>query len=495
MTTTRSENYRPALRRNRQRARAHWTTLRRCFVSGLVAALMFPATGLALDPPWLGEVGLFNFNYGLKAGEKRSNALLSAAPPRPTMAGTVVRQSVFWSCVQPRPDDWAIDRCKQIRTVDRLSKAGWRVQLVLRTKHGGFGPAPFWGTDADSGRRKSEVSYPPADLSDDSVDGKGHSASYHRFVTGVLDRYCSGTRCAIHSLVIENEANAEANWIGRRGKPGPDVEDYVRLVATARAAVSERGVDLKIYDSGLQGWAVLMNAVGQDLATDGAEAAARTYERGFRDRTSARKLKSRIPKRMKSPTIAKVRLMLESGLYELTDGLNFHHYQSPESIADVVGFLRGHLPADFPLVSNEVGIKDTVIGDASTGLVNAWMIRKMVYLLDAGVSPVVWFSVRSTDNVASFADDDGVFVPDIANAYNAFAARIGDGVRVVRIARLAATDPAVRRAELAGEGGRFTVAWFEGDVAGDWAQVPAAGGCEDAVPAWESAYMRILDCE
>ena len=464
-------------------------------IAALMAAALLPVVGLAEDPPWLGEVGLFNFNYGLKAGERRRNALLGATPPGERMAGTVVRQSVFWSCVQPRPDDWAIDRCKQVKMVDRLSAAGWRVQLVLRTKHGGFGPEPFWGTDAENRRRRSEVSYPPSDLTEAPVAGQGHSASYHRFVTGILDRYCPADECAIHSLVIENEANAEANWIGRRGEPMADVADYVRLVATARDAVDERGVDLKLYDSGLQGWAILMNAVGRALATDGAEAARRTYERGFRDRTSARKLSGRIPKRMKSPTIAKVRLMLESNLYELTDGLNFHHYQSPESITDVTEFLRAQLGPDIRLVSNEVGIKDTVIGDASTGLVSAWMIRKMVYLLDAGVSPVVWFSVRSTDNVASFADDDGVLVPEVANAYNAFAMRVGDGVSAVRIDRLDAADPLVARAELTGEGGRFTVAWFAGDATGDWARVPAAGGCEGAAPAWQSRYMRILDCE
>ena len=440
---------------------------------------------------WKGEIGLFQFGYD-DAGAWRM-ALVKGDPKGRTLQGTVARQAIFWSCVQPRQGAWELEKCRQIKMIDQLQDAGWRVQVVLRTKRGEFGKAPFWATGAAERGDKSDASHAPSDLRDAASPEFGYSETYYAFVRRVLDYYCDGAACRIHSLVIENEANADDKWRGRGNSPENDVEDYVRLVATARKAVDDSGARIALYDSGLQGSAILWNVV-EEHGKKGVSEATAAYRKAFNESMAPGEMSKKLGKRGNNPTNRKILLMLESDLYRYTDGLNFHHYQTPESVAELIDFLRRHGPAGHPLVANEVGIKSNIIKDESPDLVNAWMIQKLVYLFDAGVSPIVWFTVPAGTNIGSFVDDNKRFKPAAADAYNVFAERVGAGLTEVSVDSATAGGRPLVRARLQGSAGPFAVEWFADGAAGDWAGVAPPAGCDADAAPYRTGYLRILDC-
>jgi hypothetical protein len=449
--------------------------------------------GAANAAGWKGEIGLFNFSYE-SGGGKRTQALIDGDPKGRRMQGTVARQSVYWSCVEPSPGKWEFDQCRQVRVIDKLQDAGWRVQVVLRTKRGSFGKAPFWATDTGGQPENFDVSYAPKDMGSSPSAAHGYSESYYAFVRRAIDHFCEGSSCRIHSFVIENEANSNENWIGRGGTPKGDVDDYVRLVATARKAVDDSGARLPIYDAGLQGYAILWNVIGDELKAGGAAGAAAAHQKLFNDAMPAAKVSKQVDKRQDNPSIAKIRMMLESDLYKYTDGINFHHYQTPESIPDLARFLRRYVPAGHALVTNEVGIKEGVIKDKDEDKVDAWMIQKMVYLFDSEVSPVIWFSVRSSNNIGSFSTAQNKFKQSPADAYNAFASRVGSGVTDVDMATARAGGRELVRATLQGAGGKFAVEWFADGAAGQWDGVSGPAGCDAGAAPYRTRYLRIVDC-
>jgi hypothetical protein len=472
---------------------------RRSRGSAIAAALALLATVVlaggiasparAADRP--GEIGLFQFGYD-DDGTWRL-PLVDGDPKGNKMQGTVARQAVFWSCVEPQRDDWMVDQCRQVRVIDKLQGAGWKVQVVLRTKRGDFGKAPFWATAADGKPDDAAVSHAPADLRATPSPDFGYSESYYAFVSRLLGHFCDGATCRIHSLVIENEANASEKWTGRDGTAQGDVDDYVRLVATARKALDDSGARLALYDSGLQGSAILWNVFEEEMKTAGAAGAATAYGKAFNDSMAPDQAGKKVRQRAGKPTNEKIRLMLDSDLYRYTDGINFHQYQTPESIRDIVAYLRKHGPQGHPLMTNEIGIKEAVIKDKDPELVDAWMIQKFVYLFEAGVSPVIWFTVPA-NNIGSFTTKPGRFKQAGADAYNAFASRVGTGVAEVTVATASAGGRELVRARLQGAAGRFAVEWFADRAVGDWSEVAGPSGCDAAEAPYQTGYLRILDC-
>jgi hypothetical protein len=443
----------------------------------------------AADGP--GEIGLFQFGYD--DGGTWRLPLVDGDPKGATMQGTVARQAVFWSCVEPSRDDWTIDQCRQVRVIDKLQGAGWRVQVVLRTKRGDFGKAPFWATSAEGKPDDAAVSHAPVDLRGSPSPEFGYSESYYAFVRRLLEHFCDGAACRIHSLVIENEANASEKWTGRDGTPQGDVDDYVRLVATARKALDDSGARLSLYDSGLQGSAILWNVLEEDMKSEGAAGAATAYRKAFNESSPADQVDKKIRQSAGKPTNEKIRMMLDSDLYRYTDGINFHQYQTPESIRDVVAYLRQHGPSGHPVMTNEIGIKEAVIKDKDPELVNAWMIQKFVYLFEARVSPVIWFTVPA-NNIGSFTTKQNKFKQASADAYNAFASRVGTGVADVKVETTTAGGRELVRARLRGSAGPFAVEWFADRAAGDWSGVAGPAGCDAGAAPYRTPYLRILDC-
>ena len=441
-----------------------------------------------------GEVGVFNFAFVAEGG-KRKPALLEGGPKGERIYGTVARQSIFWSCVQPREGAWKIDGCRQVRLVDQLQAAGWDVQVVLRTKAGQFGNGPFWATDWPGQKENPDVAYAPVDLRDEPSSEFGYSKGFYDYVSRVIDRYCDGSQCRIHSFVIDNESNSREQWIGRGDTPESDVADYVRLVATARKAIDDSGARLPLFDSGIQGYAVLWHVLAEELKARGPQAAAATYSAYFNAESSPDRIAKMIQQRVKRPPIAKIKMFMESDLHRYTDGVNFHHYQTPQSIPALVDYLRKRAPAGHAIATNEVGVREKIVQTTDKDLINAWMIQKMVYLLDSEVSPVIWFTILAKANLGGFTTGQAKFKPAHAEAWNSFASLVGAGVTDVSMETAEAGDQDLVRAVLKSPEGRFAVEWFEGDQAGDWSDVAGPSGCETDQPHYANRYLRVVTCD
>jgi hypothetical protein len=443
---------------------------------------------------WRGEVGVFNFAFVDGPG-KRKPALLEGGPKGERIDGTVARQSIFWSCVQPKKGAWEMDGCRQVGLVDDLQATGWNVQVVLRTKRGRFVKGPFWATDWPGQQENPDVSYAPVDILDEPSSEFGYSKSFYDYVSRVIDRYCDGSQCRIHSLVFGNESNSREQWTGRAATPESDVADYVRLVATTRKAIDDSGARLLLFDSGVQGYAVLWHVLNEELEARGPQAAAVMYSDYFNAEASPDKIGKMIRQRVKRPPIAKINMFMASDLHRYTDGVNFHHYQTPQSIPALVAYLRKLAPPGHLIANNEVGVREKIVQSTDKDLINAWMIQKMVYLLDSEVSPVIWFTILAKANLGGFTNGQAKFKPAHANAWNSFASLVGDGVTDVSMETVEDGGQALVRAVLKGSEGRFAVEWFDKDQAGDWAGVTGPAGCERDQPRYANRYLRVLTCD
>jgi hypothetical protein len=295
-----------------------------------------------------------------------------------------------------------LEQCRQIQAVDSLLAAGRQVQLVLRTSAGNFVKGDFWATRTPEGGQNSEVSYPPRDLRESG------SETYAAFLNRVLGRYCKGGACRLHSLVVENEANNAHNWSSARGSLQADVDDYVALVAVLRDVVRADGLPLKIYDSGLQGFTLLWLMAAERLEAGDEPGARAVMEEAFGKPFPSRKFAATVGQRLNNPSVRRTEMMLASGLYTNTDGDNFHHYHAPESVAPMVDFLRRRMPKGADVVTNETGIKASVIGKGATeDEIEDWMARKIAEMFRAGVTTIIWFSPESLGNAANLVDARG----------------------------------------------------------------------------------------
>jgi hypothetical protein len=96
----------------------------------------------------------------------------------------------------------------------------------------------FWATG--HGTEQDWPSHPPADMQQVYDPAFGYSESYYDFISNLLINY--GSR--IDRLTIENEVNTREFWAGT-------MDEYRRLVATARKAVDEHAPHILLFDSGV----------------------------------------------------------------------------------------------------------------------------------------------------------------------------------------------------------------------------------------------------
>jgi hypothetical protein len=188
-------------------------------------------------------------------------------------------------------------------------------------------------------------------------------------------------------------------------------------------------------------------------------------------------------------------MFMESDLHRYTDGVNFHHYQTPQSIPALVDYLRKRAPTGHAIATNEVGVREKIVQSTDKDLINAWMIQKMVYLLDSEVSPVIWFTILAKANLGGFTTGQAKFKPAHAAAWNSFASLVGAGVTDVSMETAEAGDQDLVRAVLKSPEGRFAVEWFEGDQVGDWSDVAGPAGCETDQPHYANRYLRVVTCD
>lgn len=373
------------------------------------------------------RLGVFNFRV-LDGGERRS-ALTEGIPGVGKLDVRVVRQAVSWGCLEPAPGATQVADCRQIQQVEDLLRAGYQVQINLRTNRLGEGSTEFWATGAPGQKVSGDVSFAPRDMSERWSDQHGHSRTYYDLVRKVLDHFCGRGECKVNEIVVENEANSSHFWRGRDGTPEGDVADYLRLVKTAKKAVRDSGHAVQVFDSGLQGFTVLWVMIADAIKRGDGAAAEAIHRDGFGERVSAAHLRKTIDKKLQNPSVLKSSLLLKSDLYQVTDGLNFHHYNTPESVPGMVDFLRRHAPGGKRIISNEAGLRSEVLRKAGYDSLPDAMFQKVLLMLASGVDTVIWFSPEASENAGMLVSNEGKLQVPTAKAFH-FLASLLNGTTV-----------------------------------------------------------------
>jgi len=96
------------------------------------------------------------------------------------------------------------------------------------------------------GRKSSS---PPKDLTDSFNEKYGYNCTYYNFVHGVAERY----KGEFPIVIIENEITARDFW-------SRTMEEYLKLLITAKKVLINVDSQIKVADSGLASlcWGILM---------------------------------------------------------------------------------------------------------------------------------------------------------------------------------------------------------------------------------------------
>jgi hypothetical protein len=375
--------------------------------------------------------GLFKYELSSPGGEGRISPFTENVPLVGTMGIKLVRHPLNWECFEPQRGVFDTKGCSQIKHIDKLISGRIEVQPTIRTailKESNHDL--FWATGKSPTSGHKIPSRPPLDLTSDWSAKYGYSRSYYEFISALLSHFCTGSKCSISEIGIENEANSTNYWIST-GDPVRDVEDYIKLVKTAKKAVVDKKLPVKVIDSGVQGWTLPLLAMDEAAKRGDLELAGR-IDSSLQGKPSIKEaLKKMLTNRMKAPEVVKADLMLKSDLYKTVDAVNFHHYQTIESLPYIVDFLRKSVPPGKQLVCNEVGIKGRFLKNNEKAMLPDLIVKKALTLFSLGVNPVIWFSLETQDNVAHMVSNSGIMSVENSRAVQKVG-RLMEGASAVR---------------------------------------------------------------
>jgi hypothetical protein len=300
---------------------------------------------------------------------------------------TVVRDKITWSATEPTPGVFDFSSTnRHVVRIDGFLAAGLDVVLTVKSD------APWAVVDG------SCSSSPPVDLED-----------YRRFIREVA-RYF-GNR--IDHYVIENEVHEPSRWCGG------NMDEYIDVLRVAREEVRSINAEARISDSGIQGtfwsWAYI-----RALLDDRRDAEALSvYSQLKGESIRINKLKKAVRNKFsKSQVIKNAQALLNLGLFNYVDVRNFHYYQPSGYLADIVGFIRSHGPADLPIMTNEYGDRSDTVTQAA-----AEYAAKTCILQGLGVGPVLWLSQPGSKgaHTGAFKDVNNEPVWEMFDAYRNYA--------------------------------------------------------------------------
>jgi hypothetical protein len=349
------------------------------------------------------RIGLLDASYNDPSSPSgRSSIVMSDIPEVGWYTPGLVRTRVFWPCYEQQQGVFTFEDCYQDTNIRDMVQSGLKLSIVVRTRTEvgrGF-PADFWGTHKEGEVHDPGISYPPNDLSDVWSDDYGYSPNYYLFLKTFLKHY-SDIGIFFHSIVIENEANSDFWFIGTPDDPEASMDQYAHMVATAKKAVLDLGLSTKtkVYDSGLTSDSIEILALNDYVRDNRLYDAWLLYQKihGTTDISPA-SISNYVASALTNyPVRAAIHLIEDpnSLIYKgsMADGLNFHFYNYPETIPEILGYLRKMLPSGFTLVTNEVGIFD-LPGDLATrqDMASRIMMESFPIMLNYTSGPVVWFS-------------------------------------------------------------------------------------------------------
>ena len=156
-----------------------------------------------------------------------------------------IRTAIPWCILQPDSVSW--DWYRFENRIQQAINAGVKVLLTLRIGQGWMNRMPL--------SEEETYSLPPTDLSETWDEEVGYSPSYFNFIFEVVNHFHPA------AINIENEANANNFYQG-------SVEEYIRILKTAKLAAQKADPDTRVMDSGFacRAWGI---TVGWDRYQSG----------------------------------------------------------------------------------------------------------------------------------------------------------------------------------------------------------------------------------
>ena len=330
----------------------------------MAVLLWFSPASLALGEPASGSLGVFNFM--ISAGREAADPVINDVPGFGRLSVSHVRAAIIWDHYEPEKGKFDLNN-PDVKRIDAFLAKGVKVVPTIRA-------LSRWAVKNPEVKKCASA---PRDMVGTQNQTYGYSESYYNFIRNVAERY----KGKFEYVVIENEMHSENFWCG-------SMDEYLRLLATARKAYKDVDPGIKISDGGIQGgtlcWLVLQDYVDRGRTLD-----AMAFLRKFQpEQGMLKRFERMVSKKSHADTQRNASYLLKNGMGNLVDVLNFHSYQTVETLPEIIAYLKRQV--NKPLMTNEVGIKLKDEG----GLTEAAkeLTKKLTVLLALDVKPIIWFS-------------------------------------------------------------------------------------------------------
>ena len=297
---------------------------------------------------------------------------------------------------------------------DNVLKATEQGLLLAPTVHLGNNRRTTWFGARDTSEtygpiERTSTSEPPADLTESWSSEVGYSASIYYFFRELLVRY--GARFPY--LAVGSEPNSIWFWRGTVG-------EYIRTLETVHKAKMDANVSTVILDGGIasEAWGV---HIGREVLLRGVLPDAYVAEqvRGYYQTTVHAEEFSILTD---GDIVAKLKFDAElidaydwqedylAQVISLsgTEALNFHYYESPEYLGDLIHYLQWKLKRagtreTKSLVCHELGVKSQNPAYNEEGDEQAIELEVKVEIARLrGLELISWFGVTGADRDRGF---------------------------------------------------------------------------------------------
>ncbi len=286
--------------------------------------------------------------------------------------------------------------------VDKNGVINWQAQPIKRIDQvleKGIGVIPV--IRAIQVNEEKGCSLPPNDLANSFNNDYGYSQSYYNFIKKIAEHY----QGKFQIVVIENEVTADNFWCGT-------MDEYLRILATAKKAFKDTDPEVKIADSGIPStlWGFLMTKEKLDKGME--KEAFDFYNSYFKNSFISKaktlaELKGDLEKSPLRENIEKAEYLMEK-LPDHVDIINFHYYEPAELYPELIAFIKKKTK-NKPLMTNELGTR--VVLDMPEAerekRASQDMIEKLRLSKELKLEAVIWFSFNNDQhNIVGLLDEN-----------------------------------------------------------------------------------------
>jgi hypothetical protein len=211
----------------------------------------------------------------------------------------------------------------------------------------------------------------------------------------------------VREYAIENEVNGQGFWASSPA-------DYQRLATLGAAAVREADPRALVVDAGISSTAYGVAIADELLRRGRAAEAVAAYQRYYQRRFDRRahdfpevgdpgELRVALQGQQAQRNLAFMAVANQLAERKVVDVRQLHFYEPWDNLPAVLAYLRGVLPARFPVQAWEVGMfgPDDSPGDGARA---GELVKAVCLLLAGGVRPVVWLPL-AFDPTGRHADE------------------------------------------------------------------------------------------